>query len=333
MYVSIKVKADSTNLEEYTLDTEEFDIHKFKDRMDIYFKEAVIAVVRNHKQGNFLFIDPNFYETKPISCLHLHWRGINYKDMKIKIDIVPAFKIENYNPLFIYTAEPCEYYAFCKTGFVRGESTIYPVAYSDVELKLIAQLPESARNGLKLAKGMRIAALFPAEILQILREVFSIEDCLKTYILKTSLFYYIKGSEMDSRQLSTEEWAYLIYLHLEIRLMATGKLPSLFTIPYGPSRDPLLFGCMDSLNTDVGHERQCCVNRKNLLLITHYLRVVLEVYLRENGYSHYKLTPLIAMATKAAKSDPLTLYSPGSPPISLRQSITIDSDTVKIRIS
>ena len=116
--------------------------------------------------------------------------------MPISIDLVPSLVLDTYIPVYRYVAEPCKYYAFCKIRAVEWHDDVLlcPVAFSDVELKLIAKMPQSARDGLKLAKGMRVTALFPQTILDMLQGVFCIDDYLTTYMLKTSLVFCFKST-------------------------------------------------------------------------------------------------------------------------------------------
>ena len=111
---------------------------EFKNKFDSVIKRAVLNAFKSGKFNEFLFINPAFYEVKDISCLHLTWRGPVYKDMKITIDLVPAFKIDDYELPFKHLDEPCEFYVFIKTILKDDHGMFFcPVAYSDVEYKLL----------------------------------------------------------------------------------------------------------------------------------------------------------------------------------------------------
>ena len=278
--VCVKVKPDCCQLQEYTMENRYFNVLKFKTHMDIIFKQAALRVLDNGAFTDFLFIDPSFFEIKPISCIHLNWRGLHYKDMEIKIDLVPAFRIENYNFPKKYTHQTCEHYVFCRNTRVDTLETVFPVAFSNVELTLIQSMPDSARNGLKLAKGMRISTLFPSEIMRQIQDVYSIEDCAKTYMLKMSLIYcHAVVRSKWSRDLLPEQWAFLVYRNLEKRLLTTGIIESVFSL----TPESFLFKCSHPLYIDLQLEGKCCINRKNLLLITGYLGLLLKSYLRYHG--------------------------------------------------
>ena len=225
--VTLKVKDNCSVLSEFRSENGLFDVNKFKTAMDTHFKAAVLSITQESPFHKCLYVDPNFYEQKTISCMHLKWRGEKHRDMEIKVDLVPAFTVTNYKPLLKYTDEPCNYYVFCKPdAFVDGVS--FPVAYSDVEAELVRSLPDNGQIGFKLAKAMRVSALFPSEIQCMLEEVFSIEDCPRTYILKTIAIICNRAEPIRCSNLSVEEWALLIFSHLYLRLIR-GQLFTLFT--------------------------------------------------------------------------------------------------------
>ena len=110
-----------------------------------------------------------------------------------------------------------------------------------------------------------------------LTEVFAIDECLKTYYLKTSAIVCHLGNPVQSRALSVEEWALLIFKQLELRL----KHGNMMTI-FGKTEDKpdALFRCLDSIDTEPCEQRQCCEQRRNLLIIVTYLRCLLVEYLK-----------------------------------------------------
>ena len=203
----------------------------YKIQLEQYILESINELIPNGVYLDHLFIDSNYYEMRDVSCLNFIWRGKVYKDMKIKVDIVPAFKIEEFMPAFTY-AHNATYYTFCKeqSSMHHDERWLCPVAFSDIELRLIQNLPESAKNGFTMAKGLRVASLFPQNIIAQFQEVYCLQDTLKTYILKTSLIYCYFTLFRERNVLSKEDWAYLIIRHLELRLLTNGFLPTLFDI-------------------------------------------------------------------------------------------------------
>ena len=117
--------------------------------------------------------------------------------MTIKIDLVPCFELDSFKPMVQFADRSYIYYvgfkqnSYCIDG--RDLPMKCPVAFSDGELKLVKRVPEAARNGLKLAKAMRIKYIFNDEIQNKLQEVYNLEDCLKTYMIKMSLFIYLSS--------------------------------------------------------------------------------------------------------------------------------------------
>ena len=249
-----------------------FDFMKFKDEMDVYFETAALAVVQNGQCGGNIFIDENCFEKRNISCITLQWRGQYYHDMPIKIDIVPVLQCPE--TLKSLTKQPCKLYIFCKGENVYFEQPAYKIAYSEVELKLIKELPAPAKQALKLAKGLRVTRMFPQDIIDQLCEVYSIEDCLKTYMLKMSLLICFEANRgnKDMESLSKEEWVYMVFIHLEYSLYHYGIIPSMFAL----ATEDHLFYCRESKDIKIEHERRCCVERKNLLLLVAFLRCTIQ---------------------------------------------------------
>ena len=178
-----------------------------------------------------------------------------------------------------------------------------PVAFSDVEKELIRQLPPAGRNGLKLAKAMRIKTLFPDEILNQLQEIFHLEDCLKTYMIKTSLFLCHKTNKPYMQHLSRDEWANVIFLHLQIRLETNGCIPSIFELDETESITTL-FLCDDPIDLSPNYQRQCCVRRKNLWLIATHLAGLLLLRLAGTG----RVGMLTRLALRASVQKVINLF-------------------------
>ena len=182
---------------------------------------------------------------------------------------------------------------------------LYPIAYSEEESRLVCELPENGRKGFKLAKAMRIATMFPPAIQRMLQEVFSTEDCLKTYIIKTSAIMCHRSNPDFSALLSVEEWALLISMHLHLRLIQ-GELYTLFAS--ARSEVTALFYCSDSMASgDASQYRRCCVERKNLLVIVAYLKYFLMAYLEsQNRGSHIEGIRIMAYMANEMEAIDLT---------------------------
>ena len=283
----------------------------FKSHLYQLIYHAIRRAVPKIIFRKYVFLDEGFFEFKEISCLHLIWRGSHVKDMKITVDLVPAFKYEKYKPPYRYTKSDCTYYVFGKEHELNNAYYhVCQVAFSDVELKLINQFPKCAKEGFQLVKAMRVASLFPNNLIILLTEVYCLQDCLKTYILKTSLFYCwftINALKIPADTiLRREEWAYLIVSHLEQRLLTSGYFPTLFDIKRHV-RGFYLFSCVHK-SVPFNQETACCKHRKNLLLICTYLRSILEIILKSQNRP---ITSLRGIAQITSMVDPHIWYTDG----------------------
>ena len=235
---------------------------------------------------------------------HLHWRGSHYKDMEIKIDVVPAIPFADHKPASNYVEDPCFYYIFDKEMKVVFGTRLYKVAYSDVELTLIKKLPRNECQGLKIAKGVRISRLFPTAIQNKLRGVHAIDDYLKTYMLKMALLvigwsWHLTETDIHHEGLSPLAWAYMIYCHIRERLITNGELPILFQ----DITEEGIFKCTDPLDTPLPKRRACCVKRLNLILISSYLAALIKRQLQTCTIPAL-IQLLERMASEAAKLRP-----------------------------
>ena len=117
-------------------------------------------------------------------------------------------------------------------------------------------------------------------------------------MIKMSLFICHKINENDVQELSDDEWAYVLYRYLQVRLECQGSIPSIFEFDDG-HRDRTLFYCDDPIDIVVEHQRRCCITRRNLLLIVGHLANLLRAHLCETERG-YKIDRLDEFAFKAA---------------------------------
>ena len=251
-----------------------------------YLRRQIYIVLKHLFQtgsyGPYLYIESLFHGLAEIPCIHLKWRGPVYKDMSITIDLVPALRIRNYNPKIAFVNEPCEYYTFPKGIFFHSKGySLWPVAFSEVELKLVCSLPEQARSGLKLAKGVRIRELFPKKVVQLLHNVSSLDDCLKTYMLKTNVIVLSKVVPKATK-FDDVQWAYMTYALVVQRLLLLGSIPHIFDV--SPQHNIFtVFACRHDTDIPCEEERKCCIQRKNLVIIALNIREVLRICLENEG--------------------------------------------------
>ena len=145
--------------------------------------------------------------------------------MDIYIDLVVVLKLFSYKCLIDvfrstdkdYT-DKHEYFLFNKGDPRQG----FAVAFNDTEYHIMTVLPPSAKLGFIYAKALKIADFFPWHIVTQLKDVYNLEDSLKTYMLKTSLyfcvFYVIHVCPKNLMERLPLQWTYFIYKHLEKRI-------------------------------------------------------------------------------------------------------------------
>ena len=155
-------------------------------------------------------------------------------------------------------------------------------------------MPLLAKQGFIYAKAIRLGIFFPRHVVDQLMSVFNLEDTLKTYILKTSLFFcyiYMKSMHPDKcRSYVPVQWAYLIYTHL-LDCLLKGKIVSIFAW-FSTTMTPLL-RCDDPIDLPTDKQRSCCVKRANLLVITRQLQYVLKVICLDRNIDVRQLDSLI----------------------------------------
>ena len=138
----------------------------------------------------------------------------------------------------------------------------------------------------------------PQFILNKLQEVYNLEDCLKTYMIKMGLFICYKINEKDVHYLRDDKWAYVLYRYLQERIEFRGSIPSIFELSE-TIEETTLFYCQDPIDIAVEHQRKCCMQRRNLLIIASHLANLLRVHLCETDRGN-TIDRLDEFALKAA---------------------------------
>ena len=260
------------------------NVELFKEQMDILIEKAINITFQKGVYNDVLVIEKAVLQQKQISCIHFVWRDDTFKDMPLKIDLVPSFEMESFQPGVSFCPNS-KYYVFCKGSALDG-IVKYPIAFSEEENELICSLPKAGKMGFMMAKGMRSAMLFPDSVIHKLNGIFDLEDYLKTYLLKQSLFYcklYLQEIRPDMiGDLVPFQWTYLIYKHIECRLNA-GTFPNIFMFNNKTAFACLLLCYENELNVDESEERGCCTRRKNLLTITRWILRLLMLVCVEEG--------------------------------------------------
>ena len=232
-------------------------------------------------------------ETKTIDTLHLVWYGEVYKDLPITIDMALCIPITDPActpsvPNYGMVIDSPEFYAFSKRiNQVESGLSYNLIAHTDVEQKLIMALPQNAREGLKLAKAIRLTPLLKPEYAKDLTDdVTDIHACLKTYFLKTSLFQLVESDNFTSKMyLSAEQWAYLIYSNLLTHLTCKGELHVVGEFTTNDCR-PQLFRCQHFRTLHMYSKElraHCCDSFNNVLsLVRNFHDVIAEYCLKQN---------------------------------------------------
>ena len=235
-----------------------------------------------------LFYEKAFLHTAGITALHLRWYGDYYKDMPISIDLVFCVALDNFEPHRKCTAKPCKYYVFCKQkNLSETELPFCPIAYTDQEQTMMKEFTANARQGLMLAKSLRLTRLITYECASRLTEnVTDIHDTLKTYMLKTCLFILHQRLPDPTVELLPEQWALLIYEQL-FQVLMNGYMPILFDVPVNNNISSL-FNCNHDLGEMLKHDElraACCDQRLDLLSIAHHLHSILHRHCQQINIS------------------------------------------------
>ena len=279
-----------TEIQPYLLPNGHFDAEKFKVRFDLLLKQAIIKIFKQKRVCKFLIIEPQFARYTNITNFRVIWRGSCYKDMTIKIDVVPAILCEQAYSVFCPGVHKSQFYVFFK--FKSKEC--FPVDHSDVELKSICKLKKNIRKGYAFAKAIRLSALLQQSFLTNIN-VEDIHDCLRTYLLKICLLFCTERLCLHLKHqfeiLTPMKWAYLLYNHLEARLL-DGEIPIWFNVdPTFTTRigAEVVFQCYHSLDVAVDEEAPCCTKQKALLALTRFFLKALKAFCEYNGCDMNKL--------------------------------------------
>ena len=158
-------------------DTGQFDVQNFKNEFDALMQKALINIFQDGVFADSLILEPQFAQYSRISNVSVIWRGNEFKDMEVNVDVVLALSFDKYKPVACPAAANSKFYVFFKMHGPDGRN--FPLAHSDVELKNISSLPIKAQKGYKF--------VIPDHVRKKL-SVVNIQDYLTTYMLKTSLF-------------------------------------------------------------------------------------------------------------------------------------------------
>ena len=264
-----------------------FIMDELRSELDVLIHKVLPGIMTSEKYKNKLNLETSFLDDKEISCLRVTWRGRSYKDMPIYIDLVVALEINSYKCLSDVFREPHASYVDQSRYFVfnKGLAAIgYFIAFSDTEQRLMRSLPASARLGFMFAKAIRLGDLFDQEIYTKMHHVRNLEDFLRTYILKTCLFYcaiFLKRTHLDLYEsLVPIEWTYLIFKQVEQGLVQ-GCIISIFSWNIYKEGHAVLFHCPESVDTPDDEKKACCFDRADLLVITRQLIGVVKLVCEE----------------------------------------------------
>ena len=149
-----------------------------------------------HSKNFFLHKLTNRASVRPFTII-LSWTGTFFKDLKVHIDLVPAFKI-SYQRVqkFLHFIKPtcanCQIFAIAKkSGY---ESVDFRLSFSLHERDLLKSLPMCVQNGYRLSKAIRHREVCPN--VQVSDMMFmSVDECVTTYMLKTCLLHIMEKCE------------------------------------------------------------------------------------------------------------------------------------------
>ena len=234
---------------------DEFDftlgcLHKLEENEDGIPKDQDLAlkvyacidsIIRNAKNGfdfGNLTIESLLYGNK-ISSIHMLWNGKEMKRLDITVDLAVCYK----NIIFKGT----RYYMVNRR--IRITNHIK-------EQQMIRKLPLYIRNGLILAKAVRIANIAHPENIERfeLQETIKTDDVISSFILKACLFGKDKHKEVFNECLTPHDVATTIYELLQKYLLEK-KIESEYS-----QEKPL-----ECSKCQV--ERGCCKRRKIMLAI------------------------------------------------------------------
>ena len=194
--------------------------------------------------------------------------------MPVSIDIVPVTRIDKFNANDIIRFNNISFLQqssdFDRHLYKSSEGNIYT---SLIENMIIRSIPNYVRMGYKIAKAVRLSSLlqpiFPQLIALGLTD--DIHNIVRTYMLKTCIFYLVNAKQVADGCKNPICWAILIFSLLR-HCLIVGELWEYFG--NGHAIVPL-FKC-----EHVSHESDerffCCRQRKARLLILDRLVGVLK---------------------------------------------------------
>ena len=203
------------------------------------YNDAFIKQVREHKNiNNFHHLSSQIQTSniKPFS-ITLHWNGNFFKDLRVNIDIVPAFKItyqKAQKRLLHVGKESANNQIFVVTKDDQYDLSHLRLSHSLHERDLLQNLPMHAKNGYRLAKAVRHAEVWPGVQLPDMT-VASVDKYITTYMIKTCLLFTV--TECDHNELEDKEWLSPLSIKWAIKIFEQmkyfmeifdGKIPNYF---------------------------------------------------------------------------------------------------------
>ena len=202
-----------------------------------YFHAFSKQVEKYDNTKNFFLhhITPQDIGVRPFT-ITLLYTGIFFKDLKVNIDLAPAFKIsgeavEAEELQFIQEGTNPQILAVFKEAQSEDESL--RLSFSLHERDLLKYLPMYAKNGYCLAKAVRHIEVCP--MVKVSGTFASVDEYVTTYMIKTSLLHTMKELEANQNEdndwLSplSIKWAIKIYEQMKFFLeIFEGKIPNYF---------------------------------------------------------------------------------------------------------
>ena len=137
-------------------------------------------------------------KSKPVHYLQFTWRGEIYKDMDVKVDLVPmiTFKSDKFE-----LVESLHEFSHCSEDLIlKAIHNTYclPTAFSIFDSTMIKALPEEIKQGYILAKALRRGNLFHTRADKLLDlDIYDIEEHLTTFMLKMAVLWLAYGAPFD----------------------------------------------------------------------------------------------------------------------------------------
>ena len=203
------------------------------------YNEAFLKQVREHYRMNNLEYLTSQIHTSTITpfTITLVWNGNIFKDLRVNIDIVPAFKISHQKAktrlLHVGKESPSnQIFLVTKTHGYGAEPLRQ--SHSLHERDLLQNLPIYVKNGYRLAKAVRHAEVCPSLQLSDMT-ITSVDKYITTYMLKTCLLYTV--IECEQNDLDDNEWLSPLSIKWAIKIfeqmkyfmeLFDGKIPNYF---------------------------------------------------------------------------------------------------------